>query len=102
MTLDGPVKHLVLSVPEGEKIEIDMGLLTIIILPRMDFAPINFGKIKGESDTYFIHFDTPEKCQAFMEKYTQSIGHICCSGKGCHLPNVKSWKEIHRLRNESS
>ena len=49
-------------------------------------------------DQYCIHFDNSETCQHFRNKYKGRIGHICCSGKGCKLPDVTSWKQIHELK----
>jgi hypothetical protein len=54
------------------------------------------------NDLFYIHFDQPETCRDFMDDYNGNgkIGHICCNGKGCHLLDITSWKEIHALRNK--
>ena len=54
----------------------------------------------SDSDKFFIHFNTPEECQSFIQSYNGVVGHTCCFGKGCHLPNVNSWKEIIKLKND--
>ena len=55
-----------------------------------------------DNDLFYIHFDQPETCRDFMDDYNGNgkIGHICCNGKGCHLLDITSWKDIHELRNK--
>jgi hypothetical protein len=39
--------------------------------------------MRQEDRTEFIHFDTTEKCEEFINQFGHSyIKHICCSGKG--------------------
>lgn len=52
----------------------------------------------SDSEKFFIHFNTPEECQSFIQSYNGVVGHTCCFGKGCHLPNVISWNEVRELK----
>ena len=56
--------------------------------------------ISDDDDKFFIHFDNTEQCQKFREYYDKQIGHICCWGKGCHLPDVTSWKQLHQIKKD--
>ena len=55
-------------------------------------------RIGGENEKYYIHFNTKNECDLFLSKYPGRKGMSCCFGKGCHLPGVSSWKEIHSLK----
>ena len=66
-------------------------------------------KFTSKTDKYYIHFDNSETCQKFIEIYQNTntdnnnknrIGNRCCQNKGCHLPDVTSWTQIHQLKNE--
>jgi hypothetical protein len=55
-------------------------------------------QLSGRVNGYFIHFDNVNDCIRFRNYYTDKIGHVCCDGKGCLLPNETSQKNIHTLQ----
>jgi hypothetical protein len=70
---------------------------TMYTVKNIDFKISSMNDGKSEKD-YYIHFNTKNECEQFLVKYTGRKGMFCCDGKGCHLPGVSSWKEIHSLK----
>ena len=66
----------------------------------MELTNNNKNKKTMDDDKFFIHFNSATQCQDFLATYNGSTGHRCCWGKGCHLPDVKDWKEIHQLKKQ--
>lgn len=59
----------------------------------MDEIKNGFGD--GDRDIEFIHFNTNDDCENFLEFASQkniSISHTCCDGKGCGIKNIKKEK----------
>jgi hypothetical protein len=54
-------------------------------------------KMIGDNTDCYIHFTNKEKLEYFINKYKYKskliIGHMCCSGKGCHIKSFEG-KEI--------
>ena len=55
--------------------------------------------VKGEDrDKIFMHFKESSICRDFKTWYQGPIGHTCCNGKGCLLPNLKNNKDMYELK----
>ena len=50
-----------------------------------------------QSSKFYIHFQNPQRCQAFLASYEGNKGHLCCSGKGCLLLDVTS-KDVQMMK----
>jgi len=54
----------------------------------MDESNIAF----GDRDIEFVHFDTNNDCENFLNFASQNnitISHKCCDGNGCGVKNIK-------------
>ena len=49
-------------------------------------------KIIDGSENVFLHFNSKEECELFMDKYNEKMGHICCAGKGVCIKTYKNKK----------
>ena len=62
-------------------------------------------KMIGDNTDCYIHFTDKEKLNVFINKYKAKliIGHICCSGKGCHIKRfegneITDYDQIHKIQ----
>lgn len=46
---------------------------------------------------HYIHFKTTGQLELFLRENNFAVGHKCCDGKGAHLIDINSNKEIQRL-----
>lgn len=56
----------------------------------MDEIKNGFGD--EDRDIEYIHFNTNDDCENFLNFASQnniSISHTCCDGKGCGIKNIK-------------
>ena len=62
-------------------------------------------KMIGDNTDCYIHFTNKEKLKDFINKYEEKliIGHMCCSGKGCHIKSFEGkeitvYDQIHNIQ----
>jgi hypothetical protein len=49
-------------------------------------------KLFGDDDNFFVHFSSSELCNTFKGKFTGTLGHTCCSGKGVVIKSFEGVK----------